>query len=436
MQDVRNSRRPKSSQLLEEVSESAFACIEFAEEERLARRSDRSNYDRLFPKRAKDQFHFIEKSEADREDLFGHGLRLALNSSLARRSDEMEQLGRSVLDFSERVRSVRQARRGMGEIIKTAAQLYKTTHLSRELQRISWLQEGLACAFFFEDNVAVHVGASLRRQVLQVREFSPTAIEWCTEQLCYLADAQGWLHVRELERNLSLRSFQPQAPGSVILRRSESPALAAFDRQCRANVVLVGHGPDLAVFDLALREPFVQALKPSLGYFNHAKQVAILGETFVGALSSCGEFLVWDLRNLERPFRRTGGAEDVLLFDYSPNYSSLLVVLTRKSLAVINLQTDTYLDKVCMQMPIVHVSWHADGRIVCVVGANHPGLLVYRLNSRQRLVLEDEITTESQTQAEIFCARGNKATSHLLCIGDFDFCCPHELTTNYSILQL
>lgn len=436
MQDVRNSRRPKSSRPLEEASEAAIGSFEFGEERGLARRSDRSNHDRLYPKRAKDQFHFVEKSESDREDLFSHGLRLALNSSLERRDDGMELLGRGVLDFSERVRSVRRAKRGMNEIIKTAAQLYKTTHLAKDTQRISWLHNSLACVFFFEDNVAVHLGQGLKRQVVQIPDFTPTAIEWCTEQLCYIADAQSRLHVRDLERNESLRSFLPQAPGAAFLRRLEPPTVAKYDHQRRENVMLVGYGPDLMVFDLALRQPFVQAYKPSLGYFNHVKQVSVMSEFFVGALSSCGEFLVWDLRSLEQPFRRTGGAEDVLLFDYSPSYCSLLVVLTQRHLAVINLQTDSYLDRVAVHLPIVHVSWHADGRIVCVVGANHPGVLVYRLNSRQRLVLEDDITTECQTQAEIFCAKGNKATSHLLCIGDFDFCCPFELTTNYSILQL
>lgn len=436
MQDVRNSRRPKSSQPPEDASEAPFASFEIAEEGRPARRADVSNLDRLFPRRAKDLFHFVEKSEQDREDLFSHGLRLALNSSLARRSDCLGQLGREVLDFSERVRAVRQAKRGMSEIIKTASQLYKSTQLSRDPQRISWLHSGLACVFFFEDSLAVHLGQGLKRQVLHVQDFTPAAVEWCTEQLVYLADAQGRLHVLELERNQPLRSFLPQAPGAGFLRRAEPPAVAKYDHQRRENVVLVGYGPDLMVFDLAQREPFVQSFKPSLGYFNHVKQVSVLSEFFVGALSSCGEFLVWDLRNLDRPFRRSGGAEDVLLFDYSPNYCSLLVVLTPRHLAVVNIQTDAYLDKVALQQPVVHVSWHADGRIVCVVGANYPGLLVYRLNSRQRLELEDEITTENPTQAEILCAKGNKATSHVLCIGDFDFCCPYELTTNYSILQL
>ena len=436
--ELRNSRRSKVELSDEKPQEQSLVNVDWAEKKKQSTLKNKGK-DRLMVSKTRGSFRIGEDCEELEGDIFSKTLKMTFFDKpvpvLNRHDVLTEEPGISIFNGFQFKKS--QPKQETRDLVVKASEL--SYNLSPHLRPrvISWLPNSESVMMINENLLIVHQGVHRDRTVELIQKdgtMNGEAVDWFMPELCYLSDEQGFFHLRDMVRGVSLRSIDMNL--SNIQNHNVSD-FSRYEHQSMQNVVLTAFDEHVRVIDFSSRQPFVQNFGvPS--NFEGIERVLVTDAYQTITLGRGGsELSVWDLRQTSCPLSTETKLKHVRSLDFNPKNRSRIIAATDFALHLYNLTADGFQKLHCVptRSPVVAVTWHEDGRISTVHSSPFPGVCLWKEGHSRRLEETKTILSKNQTTWTVDYAAGSKSLGRAMTVGSFDFLTPQEPIDNFSILS-
>lgn len=390
--------------------------------------------DRLVSKREGNSFSLLEDQFLTPDDLFSKGIKLALNSKTdgGNKMDEEVPL-KAGFELKLKLRK-KSDLRSIHEMNYTSYDLKPHLQENDVKFPLAWCKERDLCyigtdteVYCFMEEKKMYKSFSSDNKVL--------AIASLRKNHYALADMSNNILVRDLQKNVTQRKLYCKK--SWYNDRVDCLSTPIESERC--TELIAGIKARFELYDLSQKIGCVVS-RPMQPYYAFIKDIQQFGIHGVATLSIQNELTFWDKRNLDNHVSRADCLNPIFVtekFVFNPQNSRICLILTPQSqLILYDVTANNVIDQRYIEASIVNLTWHACGKITLIHTCPKPGISLWRINSKNKIELVEEHTSEHDVDTEIFSGSGNTNGERVVMLGDFHFDSPFESHPNVGFLTV